>query len=107
MIAAWMLYSSAVSVLLFIAASSGEIVLRALGGATRIVWVGAMCAALALSAAALIRRNDEPRATVVAPAATAAPQTISRAPEEPPSTNRSFQPRRRLVLEGAVVRRAD
>lgn len=55
MIAAWMLYTLAVTLLLFAGASAAEFLARAVGIPARFVWAFAILAALGLSARALTR----------------------------------------------------
>jgi beta-lactamase regulating signal transducer with metallopeptidase domain len=70
MIVAWMLYTMLVSLLLFAGAAAAEVVCRALGWATRTVWIGALSLSVALSARALVVGTRPPTvqsATVLAP----------------------------------------
>jgi beta-lactamase regulating signal transducer with metallopeptidase domain len=53
MIAAWMLYTVAISLLLFAGARAAEHLARAVGAPTRFVWAAAITAAMALSGRAL------------------------------------------------------
>ncbi len=64
MIAAWMLYTVAVTLLLLAGATAAEYVARAIRAPTRVVWAAAMIAAFALSARALIVGLDSRRETV-------------------------------------------
>jgi beta-lactamase regulating signal transducer with metallopeptidase domain len=92
MIAAWMLYTIAVTLILFAATSAAEYVGRALRAPTRFVWLLAMVAAVGLSARAFVSglnapqrrdttastagtsfRFDAPNAAAVAPWSAAAP----------------------------------
>ncbi len=67
MIAAWMIYSVAVTFLLYVAAIGGEHVIRALRAPTRFAWLLAMIAAVALSGRAMVHRNDASRPTPAKP----------------------------------------
>jgi beta-lactamase regulating signal transducer with metallopeptidase domain len=62
MIAAWMIYTVATTLLLYAAARSAEYIARALGAPTRFVWAIGMIAALCLSGRAFVNgrsvRND-------------------------------------------------
>ena len=64
MIAAWMLYTVAVTLLLLAAASAAEYVARAARKPTRTVWAVAMIVALGLSVRALITGLNTRSATV-------------------------------------------
>jgi hypothetical protein len=65
MIAAWMLYTLAVTALLFAGATAAEYVARALRAPARFVWAAAMLAALGLSGRALTR-GPEPQSVIAA-----------------------------------------
>jgi hypothetical protein len=67
MIAAWMLYSIAVTLLLLIGASAGDYVARALRAPTRVLWAVAMIAAVALSTRALISGFEIQRDSIGSP----------------------------------------
>jgi hypothetical protein len=95
MIAAWMLYSVAVSMLLFAGASATEYIARALGVPARFIWCGALIGALGLSGAALVggtRQHSDiatsgaatPRITsriITDSAGTTVPEPLARAPQ--------------------------
>ncbi|MDB4878430.1 MAG: peptidase BlaR1 [Gemmatimonadetes bacterium] len=61
MIAAWMIYTTAVTLLLFAGAYAADYVVRSLGVPARFVWAAAMIAALALSGRALARGTETKR----------------------------------------------
>jgi hypothetical protein len=67
MIAAWMLYTAAVSLLLFAGARAADYLARAIGAPTRFVWAASMLAVLALSGRALVR-GTQPQHSLTAPA---------------------------------------
>ena len=66
MIAAWMLYTIIVSLVLFAGAIAFEFVARTLGIPTRWVWAGAIVAVLTLSFTALTRRAPDRDVVAVA-----------------------------------------
>lgn len=77
MIGAWMLYTMAVTALLFAAALPTEYVMRALGRQTRFVWAAVLALAIALPTARLFRGPDAtalsaPKPSTPAPWPTAA-----------------------------------
>jgi beta-lactamase regulating signal transducer with metallopeptidase domain len=77
MIAAWMLYTLAVTALLFAGASAAEYVARAARVPARFVWAAAMLAALGLSGRALTR-GPEAQRDIAVPAAVAAGRSSDR-----------------------------
>lgn len=66
MIAAWMLYSLATSLLLFAGAAASDYVARASNRSTRMLWLGAMLVAITLAARALSTGMRPPSSAVAA-----------------------------------------
>src|SRR5262245_41904716 len=77
MIAAWMLYTVAVTFLLLAGASAAEYVARALRAPTRVIWAVAMIAAVVLPARALSAGFATERATVASATVQAGVATLS------------------------------
>ncbi len=76
MIAAWMLYTLAITLLLYAGARAAEHVVCALGAPTRFVWAAAMVAAFALSGRALSNgRHAQPSVATAPDAVSAAART--------------------------------
>jgi beta-lactamase regulating signal transducer with metallopeptidase domain len=85
MIAAWMLYSVAVSMLLFAGATAADHTARALGVPARFVWFGALVGGLGLSGAALIAGTRD-RTDLALASVAAAPWITSRTLADPTGT---------------------
>ena len=66
MIAAWMVYATAITLLLCAGAAAAEYLARALGAPTRFVWVAAALLAVAMSGSALVTGTQSTRAPAVA-----------------------------------------
>ena len=104
MIAAWMVYATAITLLLCAGAAAGEYLARALGAPTRLVWVTAAVMALVMSGSALVTGTEStptPAAAIVpshassvsiavAPAASRTTTSAPRARVTPPNAIHSL-----------------
>lgn len=103
MIAAWMLYTVAVTLLLFAGASAAEYLARAIRVPARVVWAAAILVALGLSGRALAR-GAKPQHEVVATQATDTlrlPMTFATIPA--PSTERQSAPASRAATDQSFL----